>query len=310
MSDHPDPGLMDRFCSEILQGMLVEACDVDASDAVRVADDVRLRAEAVAHLDQATREILAAPFFEDSFSHDPADASPWLKAITALVIRNSELEDIHSNGPVKAGGLTAVTKYGLAPLSHLLAARERQPLPGGPLANPFADLAEEYPRAWACLTALRQSLTTGGGRTGYKMPDAPLPLLPETTEVVEAPSADLLSPTGELIGVLFSGLDQRFDQTAFGYLKSAQDGDLLLGLSSLSRISRNSRKLLRALDFLLAYHTKIITTNSLLTSREVWVRNKRIVKPNSREMMSGLEDMRGLSGTHKKTVESYIDYVS
>jgi len=240
MSEDPDPGLMDRFCSEVLPGMLTEACGVPAPDAAVVANDIRLRAEAVAHLDQTTREILAAPFFEDSFAYDPADASPWLKALTTLAVRNSQLEEVHANGPVNAGGIKVITTYALGPLSHLMAARRRQPLPGEPPDDPFTSLADDYPRAWACLDALRQGLIAGGGRTGYKMPSTSLPALPDAAEVTDAPSADLPSPTGEPIGVIFSGIDPRFDQTAFEYLKAAQEGDLLLGLSSLSRISRTA----------------------------------------------------------------------
>ena len=109
------------------------------------------------------------------------------------------------------------------------------------------------------------------------------------------------------MGVIFSGIDPRFDQVATHYMREAQEGDLVLGLSSLSRISRNSRKLLRVLDFLLAYRAKIVTTNTLLTSKEVWVRNKRLVKPNSEDMTPGLHDLRGLTGSHKKMVEAYLD---
>lgn len=307
MSNEPDPAHMDRFCQELLPGLLIEVCKVSAPDAAAVASDVRLRAEAVAHLDRATRETLAAPFFEDSFAYDPAETSPWMKALTTLVVRNSHLEELHSNGPVEAGGVKGITTYALAPLSHLFAARRRQPLAGGVPGDPFAGLPAEYPRAWACLTALRQALIEGGGRVGYKMPDLPPPDLPDAIEITEAPSADLKSLNNATMGVIFSGIDPRFDQMAMHYLREAQEGDLVLGLSSLSRISRNSRKLLRVLDFLLAYRTKVITTNTLLTSKEVWVRNKRIVKPNSEDMTSGLRDLRGLSGSHRKTVEAYVD---
>ena len=298
---------MDRFCQELLPGLLIEVCKVSAPDAAAVASDIRLRAEAVAHLDQATRETLAAPFFEDSSAYDPADASPWMKALTTLVVRNSLLEELHSNGPVETGGIISITTYALAPLSHLFGARRREPLPGGVVGDMFAGLAVEYPCAWACLTALRQALINGGGRMGYKMPDTPPPDLPDVAEVTEVPGADIKSPNDATVGVIFSGIDPRFDQMAMHYLRTAQKGDLVLGLSSLSRISRNSRKLLRVLDFLLAYRTKVITTNSLLTSKEVWVRNKCIVKPNSQDMTSGLRDFRGLSGSHRKTVETYVD---
>jgi hypothetical protein len=131
MRDGPDPRLMARFCRELLPEMLTGACGVAAPDARFVAEDVLCRAEAAARLDSENREILAAPFFEEAFSHEPDRASAWMKAITTLVIRNSRLEDLHASGPVNAGGITAITTSGLGPLSHLIAARRRRPLPAG-----------------------------------------------------------------------------------------------------------------------------------------------------------------------------------
>jgi len=314
MTDGIDPRHMEQFCSEILPSMLTEACGVVAPGAARVAADIRLRAEAVAHLDQVTREVLATPFFEEAFFNDPPDAPPWLKALTTLAVRNSQLEQLHADGPVNGGGITVITTYALGPLSHLMAARRRQPNSDGNADSPFTGLAEEYPRAWECLTALRQGFNTGGGRVGYTMPAAPPPKLPLPEELTEAPTADhLQSPPSDLVKtVVFSGIDPRFDQTTIAYLKTAQEGDgLLLGLSSLSRISRNSRKLLRVLDFLLAYEAKIITTNTLLTSKDVWARSKHPIKPNSEDIeLTGLGHLEGLSGSHRKTVETYMERIN
>jgi len=302
---------MVRFCHEILPEMLVEACGATAPEAGLVADDILLRAEAVARLDRASCEILAGPFFEESFSHEPDEAPAWLKATTTLVIRNSQLEELHANGPVNAGGITAVTTYGLGPLSHLIAARRRRPLPAGIPDDPFAGLADAYPRAWACLDALRTSLIGGGGRVGYRLPEAPLPELPEATEVTDAQPADHLEmPSDAFTGVVFSGIDPRFDQNALRWLKAAENEELILGLSSLTRISRNSRKLLRVLEFFLARRTRNITTNYLLTCKEVWVRRHELIKPDSGHPMNGFRDLSGLSGAHRKTVESYIHQVT
>jgi hypothetical protein len=311
MADGPDPGLMVRFCREILPEMLTEACGVATPDASRVAEDILLRAEAAARLDPASREVLASPFFEESFSYEPDDASYWMKAITTMVIRNSQLEDLHTNGPVNPGGITAVTTYGLGPLSHLLAARQQRPLAASPHDDPFVGLADTYPRAWACLDALRISLISGGGRVGYRLPEAPIPELPDATEVIEARPADHLKmPSDDFTGVIFSGIDPRFDQNALRWLKEAESEKLILGLSSLSRISRNSRKLLRVLEFFLAHRTRILTTNYLLTDKEVWVRRNELVKPDSKHPMDAFCNLHGLSGSHRKTVESYLESVT
>jgi hypothetical protein len=310
MADDPDPEHMVRFCREILPGMLVEACGVAASDAHLVANDVLLRAQAAARLDPPSCEVLAAPFYEESFSYEPDEASEWMKAITTLVIRNSRLEEVHANGPVTAGGITAMTTYGLGPLSHFIAARRRRPPLADDPNDPFAGLDELYPRAWACLNALRISLNCDGGRVSYRQPEAPIPGLPDISEVTEAPSADHLKmPSDAFRGVIFSGIDPRFDQHGFDLLKAAQDGEMLLMLSSLSRISRDSRKLLRVLEFLLSHQARILTTNYLLTRKEVWVRQRELVKPKSENPMDGLHNLSGLSGSHKKTVESYTRQV-
>jgi len=307
MADEPDPALFSRFCTEILPGML-EVCEVPASDAALVAKDVSLRAEAVARMDPVSRETLAAPFYEESFTHEPDEASAWLKAITTLVIRNSQLEEMHANdGPV-TGGIAPITTYGLVPLSHLIAARRRSPLPADVTDDPFVDLPGAYPRAWACLQALRTCLNCGGGRIGYRSPGGPVPELPDVSEVIDAEPADNVEvPSDAFTSVIFSGIDPRFDQHGFRMLKTATEGEgLLLGLTSLSRISRNSCKLLRVLEFLLAHGARILTTNYLLTVKEVWVRRREPVKPDSMHPMKGFEVLSGLSGTHRKTVESWV----
>jgi hypothetical protein len=311
MADDPDPRHMIHFCREFLPGVLTEACGATPRDATAVADDVLSRAEAAAHLDQESREVLSAPFFEESFDHEPDEAPAWMKAVTTLVIRNSRLEDLHVSGPVGAGGITGITTYGLGPLAHLIAARRGHPAPAGAPGSPFAGLADAYPRAWSCLTALRTALASGGGRVGYRLPEAPSPGLPGETEIIAAQPADHLElPSDDFTAVVFSGIDPRFDQSAIKLLKAADEDELLLGLSSLSRISRNSRKLLRTLEFLLSRKTTILTTNYLLTRKEVHVRRRDLVKPVSEQPMDGIRNLDGLSGSHRRTVESYVLQVS
>jgi len=306
MADEPDLAHFARFCNEVLPGML-EVCGVPASNSALVVDDVLLRAEAVARMDPARREVLAAPFYEESFTYEPDDAPAWLKAITTLVIRNSQLEEMHANGGPVTSGITPITTYGLGPLSHLIAARGRSPLPADVTDDPFVGLPEAYPRACACLRALRTCLNSGGGRIGYRSPGGPVPELPDVSELVDDTPADNVEIPDGFTGVIFSGVDPRFDQYGFNVLKAATDDQgLLLGLSSLSRISRNSRKLLRVLEFLLAHRARILTTNHLLTDTEVWVRRQEPVKPDSKHPFKGFEVLSGLSGTHRKTVESWV----
>ncbi len=311
MTDDPDPRHMARFCRELLPEILTGACGAAAPDARLAAEDVLCRAEAAARLDRDSCEILAAPFFEESFSHEPHEASAWMKAITTLVIRNSQLEDLHASGPLNAGGITAITASGLGPLSHLIAARRRRPLPAGPAEDPFAGLAAAYPRAWSCFAALRAALVSGGGRVSYRLPQAPLPGLPEESEVIDAPNAQHVElPSGALTAVVLSGIDPRFDQNALQLLRAAGSGDMVIALSGLSRISRNSRKLLRVVEFFLACQATVLTTNYLLTGKEVSVRRRELVKPDSVRPLDGLQNTSGLTGSHKKTVEDHARQVS
>jgi hypothetical protein len=311
MSDDPDPRLMAQFCRDLLPEMLAGACGVAAPDARLVAEDVLCRSEAAARLDRDSCEILAAPFLEESFSHEPDRASAWMKAITTLVIRNSRLEDLHASGPVNDGGITAITTNGLGPLSHLIAARRGRPLPAGSADDPFEGLAAPYPRAWSCLAALRTALVSGGGRVGYRLPEAPVPGLPEASEVIDAPRAEHVElPSGALPAVVLSGIDPRFDQNALQLLQVAENGQMVIALSGLSRISRNSGKLLRVVEFFLARQATILTTNYLLTCKEVSVRRRELVRPDSLRPMDGFQNTSGLTGSHRKTVEAHARQVS
>lgn len=128
--------------------------------------------------------------------------------------------------------------------------------------------------------------------------------------MIDAPLAEHIeAPSSAFTGVVFSGIDPRFDQTAIQILEAA-GGELAIGLSGLSRFSRNSGKLLRVLEFLLAHRARVITTNYLLTCDEVWVRRKGLVRPDSVRPMGGLGDLSGLSGAHRKAVETYVEQAS
>jgi hypothetical protein len=311
MPDAVDPKHWLKFCRDFLPGILANVSKATDDEAAMAADDVMLRAEAVARMDRKTREILAAPAYEESYEYDPADAPPWLKALTTLVIRNSQLEELHTKGLIEQGGIAAITESGVGPLSHLLAAGG--PLDGEVTGSPFAGLTESYPRAWACLSALQLCINAGGGRAGYRLPDAPVPELPDISEVAEAATTEISAKgTGILEAVVFSGVDPRFDPESYSLLKRAQEENdgLTFGFTSLSRISRDSRKLFRVLEFLLAHDTKLITTNHLITGREVWFRKGYYVKPDSRNFGKGIEDPRGMSGSYRKTAESFIRLVN
>ncbi|MER7141298.1 hypothetical protein ABZ593_32065 [Streptomyces sp. NPDC012617] len=73
--------------------------------------------------------------------------------------------------------------------------------------------------------------------------------------------------------------------------------DLVLPLSALSRLSRNSTKQLRVLEFLLAHGTTVVTTNCLLSPDTVGVRTRPLVKPDSYDLRRSMKQARGLGPT-------------
>jgi hypothetical protein len=291
----PDPTLMVKYCRDVLPSMLIEACDVDEDLARRIGDNVLRRAEALAAFPQREQDVLIAPFVEEVFDHKPLESPLDLKAKVTLVVRNSLLEQARHDGPLD-GGIAPVTQYAAGPLSHLLAARRRHPVDGqGP--NPFAGLAERYPRAWACLDVLTDTFADGG-RGPLRLPSAPVPSLPSGDEVVTAPPADDDTVT------VFSAIDPRFDQGLVELLGKVAEGDFVLCTSALSRYSRNSEKLHRILEVLLAHRATILTTNYLIRPTDVWVRRDALVKPDSSKPFAGVLDTRGLAGTHRKELRA------
>jgi hypothetical protein len=291
----PDPSHMIRYCDEVLPDLLTSACEVDEDLARRIGVDVLQRAEALATLSTRHQDVLIAPFVEEVFDHEPLDSPLELKAKVTLVVRNSLLEQAHHDGPLDSG-IVPLTKYAAGPLSHFLAARRREPV-GYPGPNPFTGLATRYPRAWACLTALTDGFADGG-RQPLHLPTARIPELPTGDEITTTASTHGPAAT------IFSAIDPRFDQHLIDLLTEATNEGFVLCTSALSRYSRNSDKLHRILEYLLAHNATILTTNYLIRPTDVWVRRGTLVKPDSRHPYTGIAQTRGLTGTHRKLTET------
>jgi hypothetical protein len=296
----PDPAAFERFCHTIVPGCLTEVCHVDAKRAGRVGEDILARGESYAALDESTRDVLIAPFIEEVVDYEPPDAPLPLKGAVAVVVRNSLLEDAHALGPVEAGGITGITSMAAAPLSHLLAVRRRKPV--RMKFNIFADLADTYPRAWACLGAVALAYQAGGGRFPYRAPLAPVPELPVAE--VEAPNGDGLE-NAHVYSFVLSGIDTRFATQEIELLSKLvepgdDDGSLCL-TPSLSRLARNIGKLMRIIEYLLAHDVPILTANYLMRSSDVWVRRGGLAPADRENMLAAWRDARGLSGAHRAT---------
>jgi hypothetical protein len=294
----PDPRLLDRFCRVVVPGILTDVCHIEEELAAQVGADILARAESFAALDDAARDVLMSPFAEEVAGFEPAGSPLELKGAVAVVVRSSLLEEAHAHGDLEAGSIKAITTMAAAPLSHLLAARRR---PRTVADSQFAGLAATYPRAWACLGAVARAYEAGGGRWPYHVTPAPVPDLPAAE--VEAPRAR--SHQG---AVVLSGIDPRFDQLFIKRMREIAEGgsDAVLITASLSRISRNLSKLMRAMEYLLAHDAPILTANYLLRPHEVWMRRGTLAPIDYHDPLAALRDSRGLSGAHRATATAVV----
>ena len=294
----PDARHFERFCREIVPGLLTDVCHVDEELASQAGKDILARAESYAALDDTARNMLISPFAEEVAGYEPAGSSLDLKGAVSVVVRSSLLEEAHSHGPVEAGGIQGITTMAAAPLSHFLAARRRFPVTVKD--NLFAGLADAYPRASSCLGAVALAYGAGGGRWPYRVPAAPVPELPLAE--VDAPEAG-----DRENAVVLSGIDTRFDQLFVQRMReAAEDGETVWLTASLSRISRNLGKLMRAMEYLLAHDVPILTANYLLRPHEVWVRRGELAPVDHEDLLAAWRVSRGLSGVHRAMVTEIV----
>jgi hypothetical protein len=296
----PDPEHFEQFCRVVLPEALTDVCHVEAELAAQVGQDVMARAESFAALDRTAQDVLVAPFAEEVAGYEPTESPLALKGAVAVIVRSSLLEEAHAHGPVDEGGIRAITTMAAAPLSHLLAARRRNPLTIE--YNLFADLADAWPRAWACLGAVASAFGAGGGRWPYRAPAAPVPELPAAE--VDAPPAETQDSA-----VILSGIDVRFDQLLVQQMRQVTEGNGLWLASSLSRISRHLSKLMQVVEYLLAHDVPILTANYLLRPNDAWVRCGEPAPVDHENLSAAWQNSRGLSGTHRAIAAKAAEHV-
>lgn len=288
----------EEFCSATLPRMLHEGCGVEEPLANAIGADIRSRGEAFARLDPISQGVLAASFVEDVVEYQPAEVSSRMKAATAVVVRNSLLEQVHAAGAVNDARIEAITTSGARALAEFLGTDHDQ-ADEPSRDDPFADLSAKFPRAWAALSALATAVVSGGRVTARQV-QAPVPSWPGPDEVLTADRAESNSKV-----VIRSGIEPSMDDRLVEMLREGvASRDSAFIVPSLSRISRNSSVLHHAIELLLARDGQIITTNYWIRPSEVWARRGRLLVPDVTRPTSGFEELRGLSGRHRKTVES------
>lgn len=87
-------------------------------------------------------------------------------------------------------------------------------------------------------------------------------------------------------------------------LHQVVDGKIPLFVPSLSRISRNMDVLCYVIELLLAHDAQILTSNYLIRLGDACVRTGKLLPANVVSPMDGLNDLRGLSGVHRKVAHA------
>lgn len=286
--------------SDAMRSYLLNDCKLEPAQAQAVVNDWLDRAQVLASFSPDDRTTTVVPLAEETHFHEPRSAPFWLRAAATLIIRGSKPEDFHVSGQVSQADMPLFTTTIVDPLGTLLSERPALPLVltrRG--AVDFANLKEEYPRAWACLTCVANAFGRGVHAT-YRQPPAPQPSLPRPSEVVNVDLSRATMGGGTRASVI-SATDPRFDLQLFDGMRRLADDDLdVFIVGAMSRISRNSRKLFRVLEFVLAHHASILTTNLLLRDRDVWVRKGRLIRPDSTDQVAGIFVLRGTSGAHRE----------
>ena len=282
----------DLFCRSFAPGLLDEWGAPEV--AARLAQDLIARASSFAESGPAARAVLRAPFLEEVTGYEPVGAPAELLATVCVIVRCSVLEEAHVAGVLHDDGIEGLTSTATAPLFDWLGDHAVD-APNDP-AGVFAGLNVRWPRAWAALGALARS--AGGGRAAFRMPVAPVPERPDDSERYDART----DAEGRFV---VSAMDARFDQGAMRLLEAAGP-QVVLVVSSLSRLSRHLDKMLRMLEIILSRGGSLLTTNSLIRPGEVFSRSGELLRSDSWDLSTALEHTQGLSGIHRKTLMSVV----
>lgn len=280
----------DAFCREFVPGILTEWGAADAATAV--GEDLLVRARSCADSGVQARDVLRVPFTEEVYGYQPRSVPIHLRADVCVVVRCGLLEDAHALGLVEPGELRRSRLWRLCRLLSGSTTTTRRPaltLQGPSMASIVGGRERgQRSRRW-----VGSVLMADGRRTLRLM--LPPRGLPNDAEVV---------PTrmGRHGHVVLSGLDPRFDEGLANALCASGTGHVLR-IAGFSRLSRNLDKLFRIVDVVLSRGGEILTTNHLIRNGEVFSRRGGFVQPNSANPAAGMTDTRGLSGTHRRTME-------
>jgi hypothetical protein len=279
------------YLTETLPSLLAEA-GIGSDEAAAIIADVEQRGRDYIRGGRASRRALRAPFLDDVAEFEPREAPIGCRADTAVVVRNSALEEVHAGGVVGDGQLVKITYLATGALNAWSSDHQNRSEDAPPVGV-FAVVAD-YPRAYAALQALALA-AEGGGRQAFRMADGLVPELPQPGEHEDSSGKVRRSALSALDQVLLSSLEA----------VAAGRTDVLV-TSSLSRYSRDYTLLGTVLEFVLAHGGTILTTNFLLRPREVFARRPPLIGADSHDPLSPITTDR-LPGLHAKFVRRLLE---
>jgi hypothetical protein len=276
----------DLYLAETLPSLLSES-GVDADEAATIVADVEQRGHDYISGGRASRRALRVPFLDDVAEFAPDEAPIGCRADVAVVVRNSLLEEAHARGLVGDAKLFELT-YLATGAFNAWSSQHLNRDEDAPPVGVFAGVTE-HPRAYAALQALALAAESGG-RQAFRMPDGPVPELPE-------PGMHKMS-AGRVRRSALSALDGPLVRE----LSALGSGEIEVAFaSSMSRYSRNSILLATVVEFVLAHGGTLLTTNFLLRPGEAFCRRPPLVGSASHDPLSKLSADR-LPGLQAKKV--------
>jgi hypothetical protein len=220
---------------------------------------------------------LIAPYLEVANRHEPFELPVTQRALALVGVRNSKLEDLHLAGVIGQSDWRLLTQAAAHALTGIADAPTRDRMV---LADPFADLLEDYPTAAAAFAVL-VSMSPGEERS-WTPPTVPLPSLPQS---------DVLAPLTSDGYEIRHAMDERISVRMIRAIERMTKDRGNFRVPSLKHISRNPQVLFRVADVLLAHGATVVTANVRLSPDRIELR-KDPVDYNSLDMSwVGLPDL-------------------
>ena len=275
-----------------------------------ISEDIKNRLKAILNCWNAPplRHLFLFTGIEEASFYSP-QANLDIKSLVVLGVRNSLLEDIAST--TQAARQFDLKKK-IIPDEHIIlftgdAIKYFKEIHLEKLAqtiqsvavNPYIQLKDKYPFAWAAFEALTKST----GKENHFLP------IKETNTINYLPPITSLSSTQSTNTsnvTVMSGMSPIFDTNLLQNLHAIADRHInLFFADSFKMISRNPDKLFKVIDFVLRHNSSFVSCNYFLSNGYV-SRRRNLQKPAHlvSEIRYKLHDTDGLSQKHRTALKN------